>query len=242
VLIMCSKESQPRIPEPYASNIFYYPQVDILAEAAKGHTWKYCEVRPDAIIGFAPRSNGMGFAQSIGIFLSMYVSVEGKGAECVFPGDEMVWKNLHTDTSQDLLAKFHIFASLHPECTNGAAFNIGDSEGIRWKSVWPELCAYFGLQGVGPRDAATDKDKLVGLEWILARKEKWGIWVEENGLNDGFIETASWDMFAWLLQYIPFDRNLDLKLSKKIGFQERARTVDGYITAFERMREAKIIP
>jgi hypothetical protein len=46
-------------------------------------------------LGFTPRSNRMGFAQSLGIFLSMYVSVEGKGAECFFHGDAMVWKNLH---------------------------------------------------------------------------------------------------------------------------------------------------
>ena len=56
------------------------------------------------------------------------------------------------------------------------------------------------------------------------------------------METASWDMLAGLLQYIPFDRNMDLKLSKKIGFGESSKTVDGYITAFERMKEAKIIP
>ena len=235
-------ENQPRLPEPYASNIFYYPQVDALAEVAKGQKWKWCEVRPDVIIGFTPRSNGMGFGQSLGIFLSMYVSVEGKGSECVFPGPEAVWKNLHTDTSQDLVAKFHIFASLHPESTNGLAINVGDSEGISWEIVWPEVCAYFGLKGMGPRDEVTDKEKLVGLEWIMARKEQWGAWVKENGLKEGFVETASWDMFAGLLQYIPFDRNMDLKLSKKIGFGESSKTVDGYITAFERMREAKIIP
>lgn len=211
-------------------------------EAAKGQKWKYCEVRPDAIIGFAPRSNGMGFAQSVGIYLAMFLSVEGKGAECVFPGGENVWKNLHTDSSQDLLAKFHIFASLNPQSTDGLAFNIGDSEGMSWESVWPEICAYFGLKGVGPRDAASDKEKLAGLEWVMARKEEWGAWVKENGLKEGFVEKASWDMFAGLLEHIPFDRNMELTLSKKIGFEETSKTTDGYIKAFERMRAAKIIP
>lgn len=214
----------------------------MLTALSKGENWKFCEIRPDAIIGYSPRSNGMGFAQAMGIFLAMYVSIEGKGAECVFPGDEKVWKNLHTDTSQDLLAKFHIFAALNGDATHGKAFNIGDSDGVTWESVWPELCAYFGLNGVGPREKATNNNKLVGLEWVLARKEEWGTWVKGNGLKEGFVETASWDMFAWLTQYIPFDRNMSLERSKEIGFKETSKTVDGYTTAWDRMREAKIIP
>jgi hypothetical protein len=38
------KESLPRIPEPYASEMFYYNQTDFLAELAKGKSWTWCEV------------------------------------------------------------------------------------------------------------------------------------------------------------------------------------------------------
>lgn len=42
-------EDMPRIPEPYAQNIFYYEQYDILKElsAASGGKWTWTEVRPD---------------------------------------------------------------------------------------------------------------------------------------------------------------------------------------------------
>jgi hypothetical protein len=38
------KETLPRIPEPYASEMFYYTQLDYLKEAAKGKSWTWCEV------------------------------------------------------------------------------------------------------------------------------------------------------------------------------------------------------
>lgn len=38
------KESLPKIPEPYASQMFYYSQTDFLAKLAKGKSWTWCEV------------------------------------------------------------------------------------------------------------------------------------------------------------------------------------------------------
>lgn len=49
------KEDTPRIPSPYGDEIFYYDQVDLIKEAAKGKSWKWCEVRPDQIIGMLHR-------------------------------------------------------------------------------------------------------------------------------------------------------------------------------------------
>ena len=48
------KEENPRIPSPYGDEIFYYAQVDLIREAAKGKSWKWCKVRPDQIIGEYP--------------------------------------------------------------------------------------------------------------------------------------------------------------------------------------------
>jgi hypothetical protein len=45
------REDNPRIPSPWGDEIFYYPQVDLIKEAVKGKKWRWCEVRPDQIIG-----------------------------------------------------------------------------------------------------------------------------------------------------------------------------------------------
>ncbi len=58
-------ESLPRIPEPYASEMFYYNQLDMLAELAKGKQWTWCEVRPDVVVGFVPNNNVYCLAQAL---------------------------------------------------------------------------------------------------------------------------------------------------------------------------------
>ncbi|CAG8980834.1 hypothetical protein HYALB_00003763 [Hymenoscyphus albidus] len=227
------KETSPRIPEPSASNIFYYPQIDFLASESKDKSWKHCKIRPDLIMGHTPRPNGMGFLHALGVFLSMYASVEGKGTEIAFPGNEMSWKVKQSDTSQDILARFHIFASLNPEKVAGKAVNVADEYLKTWEKLWPDVCAYFGLKGVGPQA----EGNLNGVEWVMAEKDNWGTWVESNGLEKGFRDVLG-AVFAWGV----FDKEYDLTASREVGFMESAPTIEGYITAFERTKKAKVIP
>lgn len=231
------KESAPRIPEPWASNVFYYAQYDTMMQLSEGKRWSFCEIRPDAIIGFVPQNNAMNLAQAIGLWLAMVKSLEGTGTEVVFPGDEKAYKALHTDTSQDILADFHIYASFHPETVSEKAYNIADGDVVTWEQVWPGICYWFGLKGVGPNPS-----KKTGAEWVQERKGQWGRWVEENGLKNGALEATSWDFMAAIMGAITFDRQYDLNACREVGFQEKTETVKGYNRAFERMRMANIIP
>ena len=233
------KESSSRVIEPYASDIFYYAQVDMLAELSKGQRWNFCEIRPDVIIGYTPRSNGIGFPQALGLYLAMYSSEKGKGAEIVFPGADLVWKALHGDTSQDVLARFHIHASLNPDKVSQKAFNIADEAEISWKQIWPGICSYFGLKGVGPGSGTSQEP--TGIDWIMSRKDSWGGWVKQNGLQEGVLETSSWDVVGMVFVYGMFDRQFDLSASEQAGFKENSSVVAGYHLAFDRMRKAKII-
>lgn len=89
--------------------------------------------------------------------LALYAEVEGKGSEAVFPGSEPAWKALDSDSSQGIVARFHIFASLHPDKVSGQRFNISDEETVSWETLWPAACEYFNLKGVGPRDDGKQK-------------------------------------------------------------------------------------
>ena len=98
-------------------------------------------MRPDGIIGHTPHGNGLGFARGLGLFLSMFASIYGEGAEVVFPGGVGVWKARRSHSSQDILAKFHVYASLNPERTAERAFNIADKEVTTWEQIWPGISA-----------------------------------------------------------------------------------------------------
>jgi hypothetical protein len=70
------REDNPRIPSPWGDEIFYYARLDLLKEANKGKSWKWCEVRPDMIIGACP------IASLVVIF---FVLTLGGQATCLSP-------------------------------------------------------------------------------------------------------------------------------------------------------------
>ncbi|KAK5125248.1 hypothetical protein LTR85_000924 [Meristemomyces frigidus] len=231
-------ESLPRIPEPYAQNIFYYEQYDIMKRASAGKPWTFCEIRPDAIVGFVPQNNAMNIAQAVGLFLSMWKDMEGAGREVPFPGSSDAWTALHTDTSQDILARFHIYASMHPQQTSGRAFNVVDGRATTWQEVWPQICAYFGLKGVGP---ASSGQPFSAQEWMEGHSGDWSAWVAKNGLREGALESTGWSFMQAVIG-IPFRRDYDATASREIGFTEERPHAEGYKLAFEQMRRARMIP
>nr|GFD58056.1 hypothetical protein [Tanacetum cinerariifolium] len=86
---------------------------DLLADLSKGKGWTFAEVRPDGIVGFTPISNAMNLSQGIGLYLTIYREVHGRGAKVNWPGTEKSWKCKHSDTSQGILARMEIHAAMH---------------------------------------------------------------------------------------------------------------------------------
>ncbi|RFU33071.1 hypothetical protein B7463_g3260, partial [Scytalidium lignicola] len=230
------KESNPRIPEPFASQILYYSQYDLLKKLSKGKSWKFVEVRPDGVSGFVPSSNAMNMAHSLGIFFSFYASIEGRGASVPYPGSQTAFVARHTDVSQSILAHFHIYTSLYPGLANGDTFNIGDEDSISWEEMWPTLTSYFGLVGRGP-DEGFNIDS-----YIQSHKAEWLAWIEKNRLKRQAVEKTNFSHLTVMMSLAAFDRQYDITKAREIGFIETEKTVNGYLTAFELMKEGKIIP
>lgn len=230
-------ESLPRIPDPYAQNVFYYEQYDIMQRASTAKPWNFCEIRPDAIVGFVPQNNAMNIAQALALFLSLWRYVEGEGDGVRFPGSMEAWRAAHTDTSQDILARFHIYASLHPLEVSGRAFNVADGPATTWEQEWPEVCAYFGLKGLAPNEA----EPFDAQKWMESHQSQWAEWVQKFGLKEGALEGTAWD-FMQAITSIPFRRDYDLSAARSIGFTEERKHAEGYKICFDQMRKARIIP
>ncbi|UPX14082.1 uncharacterized protein EKO05_0004573 [Ascochyta rabiei] len=228
----------PRIPEPYASKIFYYTQYDMLSELSKGKKWTFAEVRPDGIVGFTPTSNAMNLAQGIGLYLAIYREVHGEGAEVNFPGSERGWKCKHSDTSQGILAKMEIYAATHIEqCGGGGVFNIADGQTVTWEDIWPKLCKHMGLVGKGPSPDSTPME-----EFVKKYTDTWRKMAETYSLKEKVVREQNWPFVHFMLVDFDFDRQYDLTRSRAVGFDEGIDTLDGYVKAWERMRQANILP
>ena len=179
----------------------------------------------------------MNMAQALGLFLSMYASFKGGGASVAFPDSQAAYHAPHTDTSADLLARFHIFASLHKDRVSKRAFNVADGPPVTWADTWPKVCKYFNLKGLGPGE---NQDKSTGLKWLEEHRSHWNEWVRKNSLKPGALEGTTWE-FMDAIANIPFARQYDLGAIRKVGFAETVDDGKGYFMAFDRMRKANII-
>ncbi|UPK89983.1 hypothetical protein LCI18_000918 [Fusarium solani-melongenae] len=232
------KETHPRIPEPWASKIFYYTQYDLLKDLSHGKKWTFSEIRPDGIVGFAPGSNAMNMAQGIAIYLTMVKEVNGAGAKVPFPGYEHGYHSTHSDTFQDILSKMEIYAALNPDnCGDGGVFNVADGKTITWAQVWPKLCEHFGLVGGQPDASATPM-----LDFVKKNKQAWINVAKRHGLNEKLIDEQGWGHTHFMIVDFDFDRQYDLSHARSVGFMEEIDTVNGYIQSWARMRAAKLLP
>ncbi|KAL3447670.1 hypothetical protein BJX65DRAFT_307733 [Aspergillus insuetus] len=235
-------ESLPRIPEPYASKIFYYTQYDLLAELSKTAKWTFSEIRPDGIVGFAPGSNAMNMAQGIAFYLSLWREVYGAGAACPFPGRKRGWTSAHSDTFQDVLSKAEIYVAVNRhKCGDGSVFNAADGETVTWEGVWPRICESFGLVGIAPL-AEGDSQKETMEAFVGAHGNEWSALATRFGLREGMLEKQNWGHTHFMLVDFDFDREYSLDKIKGVGFDGWIDTVEGYKVAFERMVEARLIP
>lgn len=235
------KETLPRIPEPHASELFYYWQVDRLKMLSGGKKWTYCEVRPDMVVGFVPNNNAHCLAQILAIYLSLYAHVNGAGSSVPFPGNDKSWTILSNDSSQDIVARFSIHAALRPGAAGGGrAFNVADRDSpSSWSTKWPVICSFFGLEGTGPATDAPQPGPYIQQHrdaWIrLSRDHQLRLESLDNEMaNPGFQK--------YIMSLFTFDRTMSLEAMREVGFTEEADEQTSWFCAFERFREAKIIP
>lgn len=238
------KETLPRIPEPFASQMFYYNQIDTLASMCKGKSWTWCEVIPDMVIGFVPNNNAYCLAQVLSTYLSLYAEINGKGSEVAFPGTEKSYTILSNDSSQDILAKASIYASLHPEVSAAQRYNVADNATpSTWEVKWPVICEYFGLKGVGPPPGGSGPQPS---QYLLDHLTEWQALEKEYGLKGGRVgNDISVNGYAhFLMTLFDFDRHLDMtKLHGMMGDAKMETDAKGtWWTAFDRFRKANIIP
>ncbi|KEF56738.1 uncharacterized protein A1O9_06928 [Exophiala aquamarina CBS 119918] len=233
------EETLPRIPEPYASQMFYYYLLDRLKSLSQGRKWTWCDIRPDVIPGFVPNSNTYCLAQTLAVYLSLYAKVEGRGQKCPFPGSWEAWNTLSNDSSQDMVAKFSIWASLNPNKTGGESFNVADYDSpASWSERWPVICEWFGLIGTPPVEGSTQP-----FYYLKSHLSAWIKLVNEHGLKRNLIQDELSPGKGHYQQHIMselcFNRTLNLGKARRAGFHEVSDLRKTWWTAFDRLRESK---
>jgi hypothetical protein len=139
-------------------------------------------------VGFVPNGNPMNLAQPISIYLSLWRTYN-PGKPAPFPGTTTSYKFKQSNGFQDIIARMHIYVSLHPEKTAGGSYNIADEDfGQSWEMIWGRVCKYFGVEAAGPAEDGTP----TGEAWVMSQQGHWESWENEKGLKPGIVSETAW--------------------------------------------------
>jgi nucleoside-diphosphate-sugar epimerase len=223
------RERQPRVLE-YPN--FYYNQEDVLFDRASklGFTWTVA--RPHTMIGFAPH-NKMNLGTSLAVYASICKHLK---LPFIFPGGQRGYDNFTDATDADLLAEHLIWEATEAKCAN-QAFNVVNGDIFKWRFLWAEFAAYFGLEVAEPPSEPLDMDTLMA--------DKGPIWeeiVSQHGLQDFKLQ----DLTSWWHVTVDVGRPAscptDMNKSREYGFTRTQDTEKAFLNLFDFLRKNKYIP
>ncbi|KAH7377360.1 hypothetical protein BKA66DRAFT_572159 [Pyrenochaeta sp. MPI-SDFR-AT-0127] len=229
------EEMAEQLPEDYSKTVAYPHYRQLLRLESANEEWTWCELCPDAIIGFTPNGSGFSLAGHWAVYLYAYKLVHGEGAKIPYPGVTKGYESLYSETSAATLAKVAIHASLHPSKFKERIFNVADSvEPSAMRERWPQIASWFNLKGIEPTPHSSPSDPKPS-DFIKKHQDA----LSEAGVKGVDIWNApQLDSYGY---WLTFDRQLSLNRLRDAGFQEENRPEQGWWDAFERFKRAGMI-
>ena len=222
------REDNPRLP----GLNFYYTQEDILFEAAAKGGFDWTVHRSHTVIGYA-----RGNAMNMGVTLAVYATLcRERGEPFVFPGSHAQWNALTDVTDARILAEQLEWAALTP-AAYGHAFNISNGDLFRWRWLWPQLAAYFGVKPQGPPPEIAPLEKRMG-----GAAEAWKAIAAKYGLVEPEIDK----LVSWWHTDGDLGRTIecvnDMTQSRLLGFTAYQPTAASFFQLFDRLKTEQLIP
>lgn len=221
-------EELPRVPGPN----FYYTQEDILFELSARHGFTWSVARPHTIIGYAP-GNAMNLGTSLAVFATI---CKETGRPFTFPGSPQQYAGITDMLDAGILARHLVWSSTTPAAAN-TAFNVVNGDVFRWKKLWRQIAAYFGLDvGAYPGEARPLAESMAGAG------PDWDRIVAKYGLQPTSLERIApwWHVDADLGR--TQETLTDMSRSREHGFLHYQRTSTAMTNLFDRLRQERIIP
>ena len=222
-------EDEPRLDVPN----FYYTQEDILFEAAKKQGFTWSVHRSHTIFGYAVDN-----AMNMVLTLSVYAEIQKVlGRKFIFPGSTQAWNGVVDVTDADLLAEQLIWASTDKAGEN-QAFNIANGDTFRWRWLWPQIAAHFGVDYEGPKAEAFQP-----LEEQM--KDAAPVWAE-IAAKHGLAVSDVTKLASWWHSDSDLGRQIecftDMTKSREAGFLNFRSSPKSFFSNVEAYRKANILP
>jgi nucleoside-diphosphate-sugar epimerase len=222
------REETPRLEMDH----FYYVWEDMLFAAAEKQHFTWSVHRPQPVIGFA-----VGNAMNTATTLAVYATIcRETGRPFVFPGSKFHWDAITDVSDARQIARQVEWAAVTPAARN-QAFNTVNGDVFRWRWLWPQIAAYFGLVPEPPVEPASP------LELTMKNTDKiWADIATKYDLKERDVNRlATWWFADWDLgrQLVAIT---DMNKSRRLGFNIYQESSDSFFHVFDEMREERLIP
>jgi nucleoside-diphosphate-sugar epimerase len=219
-----AREDDPR----HAGANYYFDQIDWLTGFQKGKRWDWTELRPQTLCGFAP-----GTAMSIVPLIAVYAAMlKQLGQPLAFPGT--AWTSLYQVTDSAHFAAAALWAATEPRCAN-QAYNITNGDYFRWRDLWPEIAAVFGMPAAEPRPLSL-------VEFMADKAPLWDSMVKKHGLKPHrFDEVVAWPFGDYVFN-CNWDVMSNVTKSRQHGFHDVVDSEEMFVRLLRRFRNEKVVP
>jgi nucleoside-diphosphate-sugar epimerase len=221
-----ARESDPRHLPPN----YYFDQIDWLTGFQQGKAWKWVELRPQTLCGFAP-----GTPMSIVPVIAVYAAIcKELGLPLRFPGKPGAWTSIYQVTESSHFASAALWAATEPRCAN-QAYNITNGDYFRWCNVWPRFAEVFEMPWAEPQT--------ISLVTQMADKAPlWEAMVRKHGLQPySFEQVVAWPFGDYVFGS-DWDVMTNVTKSRQHGFQDVVDTEEMFVRLLKEFRNQRIVP
>jgi len=239
-----AREEQSRRENPLGN--FYYPQEDYLIKRQAGQKWAWNVIRPEAIIGYTSKPNGMNSALTFALY---FLVCKELGVEARMPTNQLYWEGTDDLSDSRLIADQTIWASTNPTARN-QAFNITNGDYFSWRYMWPRIATYMGADATSdqvfdkPRPTAGGMQLDFSLtEWASDKQEVWNRICEKYGCPEAkpTWESGTWPFQDWVFQRT-WSATLSINKARKFGWTGHIDSYQSLTDAFDKFVNLKQIP
>lgn len=239
-----AREAEERRESPIGN--FYFQQEDYLIERQKGSSWSWNVIRPEAIIGYTSKPNGMNSALTYALYILVCTEL---GEEASMPTNQLYWEGYDDVSDSRLIANQTIWASTNAH-TGNQAFNVTNGDYFSWRYMWPRVVAHLGGRArpqqvfTKPRPHEGENQLDLSLAaWSQDKRPVWDRLCEKRGCPQA---KASWDAATWAYQDWVFQRTwsatLSINKARAFGWTGHVDSFESFTHAFEKFVELGQIP
>ncbi|WP_344740877.1 SDR family oxidoreductase [Microlunatus spumicola] len=215
---------------PHMPPEFNVDQQAFLEARQVGAGWTWSAIRPSVVAGV-----GLGNPMNLAMVIAVYASISKQlGVPLRFPGSPGAYHSLIEMTDAGLLAEATVWAATDPASAN-QAYNITNGDLFRWSAMWPRIAAFFDLPVAPPLT--------MSLTEVMADKAVlWEQMVRQHDLvPTTYEEVSSWAFGDFVFRW-DYDVIADTSKSRRAGFHAYVQTDAMFLSIFQQLRDARLIP